>query len=266
MEIDGFLASSVDTDKKFVTEKYSDFFDYAKDINRYCMAFLKKLKVSDKYDSIFIIHTLFLRLLEYFQGVFILLERGMMPPAKVLTRGMLEIVFILAALEKNPALLSCYFDQFQDGRKKALKAALQFKNDLLRNDAKKHDIEKHYVKLKKELCDKELRVLKPKEWAIEAEMEDFYNLYYVSYSNAIHSNLAALDDHLDETMNGLYLSFGPSDKDLYEVLKCCIYIIVNAAQITASANQEDITNELEGFKTELPAFDEKYLKDELTTA
>lgn len=260
MENDGFLGSKVDTDKKYLIEKYSDFFEYVKDINRYCMVFLRQLKVSENYDYKFVIHTLYIRLLEYFQGAFILLERGIMPPAKVLTRGMLEIVFILGALEKNPTLLSCYFDQFQDGRKKALKAALQFKNDLLRKDAKKHNIEKYYVELKKELCDKELKVLKPKQWAMAAQMEDFYNLYYVSYSDSTHSNLAALDDHLDNTIDGLFLSFGPSDIDLYEVLKCCVYIIVNATQITASANQKDILKEIEDIKTKLYVFDEKYLK------
>ena len=262
METDGFLALDVDTDKKYIIEKYADFFDYAKDINRYCMAFFKQIKIGEQVDCKFIINTLFLRLLEYYQGIFILLERGMMPPAKVLTRGMLEIVFILAALEKKPSLLTCYFDQFHDGRKKALKAALQFKNDLLKADAKKHDIEKQYVELKNSLGNKEVNVLAPKQWAKEAEMEDFYNLYYVSYSNAIHSNLAALDDHLDETTSKLFLSFGPSDKDLYYVLKCCIYVIVNAAQITASANQDDITKELESFKVKMPIFDRKYLKGE----
>ena len=77
-----------------------------------------------------------------------MLERGMMSQSKVLARAMLETVFILVALQKKPDLLQCYSDQHEDGTKRALKAAMQFKNKNLRASSKKHNLEKHYIEKK----------------------------------------------------------------------------------------------------------------------
>jgi len=78
-----------------------------------------------------------------------MLDRGMMPQAKVLTRAMLEMVFTLVALQKKPELVQNYYDQHEEGTKRILKAALQFKNEQLKAHAKEHEIEKRYIAIKK---------------------------------------------------------------------------------------------------------------------
>jgi hypothetical protein len=128
IEIDGFLSEESENGRYNYHNNYKDIFDLTKEINRFSMAFLQKLKIDWKNNRKLIIHALCLRIIEHFQGTILMLERGMMSQAKVLTRAMLETVFILVALQKKPDLLQCYFDQHEDGRKKALKAALQFKN------------------------------------------------------------------------------------------------------------------------------------------
>lgn len=259
IEEEGFLSDEAEDGKTYIYEKYADFFNFAKDVNKLCMKLLTSLKIDWKNDHKLIVHTLFLHIVENFQGVFLLLERGMMPQAKVLTRSMLETVFILVALQKKPNLLKAFLDQHDEAHIRSLKSALKFKNKSLRDAAKRHGIEKLYVKKKAELKNKELTPLSPKEWSDESELEDFYNVYYVIYSNSIHSNLSALDDHIDESPDELNLSAGPSDRDLYDVLKCGIYILINAANSTELVNGNDITKELEVYVARFDEFDKKYI-------
>lgn len=263
IELEGFLSIEAEEGKKYIIEQYKDVFDLAKDLNRFSMTFLRQQRMEEEINHKFVINVLLLRLTENFQGAILMLERGMLPEAKVIARAMLESIFILVALQKKPNLLNCYFDQYHDGYKKALKAALQFKNKHLRAEVKRHNFEKLYVEKKKELTGKQLNILAPKNWAEKAEMEDFYNLYYVTYSNSIHSNLVALDDHFDSSPQQVNLSFGPSIRDLYDVLKCGIYVLMNAINFTSLAGGKDISMILDKYKSNLSILDEQYLnKDE----
>ncbi len=258
IEADGFLSDEAEEFRLKIIAEHQDFFQFSDEINRFMMKFLIQQKIGDDIDSKAIVITLFCRIIESFQGICVLLERGFMPQAKVLTRATLETYFILAALQKNPALLKSYTDQHKDSRRRALKAACQFKGESLKADFKKHGIEKLYIEQKRQLAGTKLEILTPKEWAIKADMEDFYNLYYVTYSNSTHSNLSAIDDHWDSSEQSINLAFGPSDRGLFDCLRCSIVVAVNAAQFTAQANGLDISAELADFKERLPLIDNKY--------
>jgi hypothetical protein len=260
IEEEGFLSDEAENGKTDIYKKYADFFNFAKDVNKLCMKLLTSLKTDWGNDHKLIVHTLFLRIVENFQAVYLLLERGMMPQAKVLTRAMLETLFILVALQKKPELLKLYLvDQHEVAHKKALKAALKFKSKPLKEATKKNGIETLYLQKKAELKNKELTPLSPIEWSENADLGDFYNLYYVTYSNSTHSNPSALDDHVDGNPNELNLSTGPSDRDLYDVLKCGIHILIHAANSTELVNGNDISKELEGYVARYGEFDKKYI-------
>jgi len=261
IEIDGFLSEESEKGRKNFLQKYKDVFDFANDINRFSMDCLRKQQIDWENMNKLFIRTLYLRIIENFQGTMLMLERGMMPQAKVLTRAMLETVFILVALQKKPELTQCYLDQYEDGRKRALKAFLQFKGEQLRKSAKEHNLEQHYIEQKKSLKDKELNPLKPKQWAIEAGLEDFYNLFYVSYSNSTHSNLSTLSDHIDNTEKELNVAFGPSENYLIEVFQCCVYILINANHSITLSNGQNIEEQLDIFQNRIKEMDEKYLKN-----
>lgn len=259
IEFDGFLSDESEEGKKHFYHKYIDVFEFVKEINRFSMELMQNLKVDLNDNHKLITITLHLRINENFQGTILMLERGMMPQAKVLTRAMLETVFTLVALQKKPELLQNYFDQHEEGKKRNLKAALQFQDEHLRASAKKHKLEQHYIDQKKSLKGKVINPLSPKQWAIEAGLEDFYNLYYTLYSNPTHSNLSALNDHVDESEAEINLAFGPSDKYFYEVFQCCVYILINAMNSSALSQGQDISKQLDPFVEKLKKLDKKYL-------
>lgn len=260
IETDGFLSEESERGKKQIVEKYKDAFDFAENLNRFCMKFLNSLKIDWEDNFHLIVNTLFLRVVENYQAIYFVLERGMPAPAKVLTRANLETLFILAAFQRKPDLLKCYLDQYDEGHKRNLKAALQFKNENLKAIIKKANIEKVYVKKKKDLKDRELNILKPKQWAIEAQLEDFYNLYYTMYSNAVHSNLIALSDNVDELPDKIDISFGPSDRELYELMQCNFYVLLNSLRATALINKLDFSTDFDRFASEMKVLDKQYIE------
>lgn len=253
MDTDGFFSEESEKFKAYYLSKYDELFSFVKEFNRFIIGLLGQEKIDWDDKRLLIIHTLFLRVVENYQSIVLLLERGVMSPAKVLARAMLENLFTLVALQKKPELINNYNDQYLDGRKRTLKAALQFKGAELRKLAKKNKIESMYVEIKKELSGKELNILKPKQWAVCADLEDFYNLYYVIYSNYTHSNLSALDDHFDLTEDSMDLAFGPSDKDLCDIASCSNSTLELAVHYWGIAHGKDLSKQLSYFKN-------KYLK------
>lgn len=259
IEVDGFLSEESEKGREKFQHKYQDIFYLAKDLNQFCMKFMEEHNVDWKDKRKLVIKTLYIRILEKFQALFLMLERGMIPPAKVLTRAMLESVFILVALQKKPKLLQNYIDQHDIDIKRSLKAALQFKHINLRKYAKEADIEKLYIAKKKELKDRELNTFSPKKWAEEAGLDDFYNVYYTIYSSSIHSNISALDDHVDVSEHETNLAFGPSENDLYEIFKCGFYVLFNATNHMALLYGKDVTEQINKYEEKIKEFNNKYL-------
>lgn len=258
-ETDGFLGQEAVDGKKVIQKTHVEFFTYAKELNSYCMKQLNSRKIDWEDNHKLVISVLFLRSVEIFQSVFLMLEIGIMPSAKILTRTMLEIVFTLVALQKNPELLEKYSNQHEQSYFYNLKSTLEFKNEHLRKAAKEHGLEKIYIEKKRERKNKEIETLSPKQWAVAAELEDLYNVYYNIYSDSIHCNPSALDDHVDNKPEEINLAFGPADRDLFDILKCCIYLLINAANSSALALDQDISGELDKFMIKISFFDEKYI-------
>jgi len=261
IETDGFLSDEAGSAKIEIIKKYDDFFAYARELNCYSMGFMAGLKIDWKDNYKLIINALFIRVLETFQGGFLLSEFGMMPESKILVRSMLEMVFNIVALQKKPELLEYYFNQHKVSHFRALKATLEFKSKPLKDAVKKHKLEKLYLEKKMERKGEEFTTLTPKQWAIEAELTDLYNVYYTDFSDSIHSNPSALDDHIDNKPDEINLAFGPSDKGLYDVLKCGCYVLINAANSTALAHGKDISKDLDDFVNKFSFFDQKYIEE-----
>ena len=122
IETDGFLSEEAASAKIQIITKYDDFFSFARELNRYSMGFMAGLKIDWKDNYRLIINALFIRVLETYQGCFLLSEFGMVPESKILVRSMLEMVFNIVALQKKPGLLDHYFNQHEVSHFRALKA------------------------------------------------------------------------------------------------------------------------------------------------
>lgn len=110
IESDGFLSDEAIEGRSVFRGRFSDVFALAEDVNRIAVKRLSQAKLADIVDGHFVLYLLTIRIVESFEAIVILMERGMLSPAKLIVRPILEALFTLAALEKNKELIAKYFD------------------------------------------------------------------------------------------------------------------------------------------------------------
>ena len=125
----------------------------------------------------------------------------------------------MAALEKDKALITKYFDTQSKAGFELLRSSTQWRNNGLKKIFKESKLEEKSIKKKKEIKENPPETFRPIDWARAADYEDFYHLYYVQYASFTHSNLSALEDHME--MDGkekVEASFGPTITGFYNLL------------------------------------------------
>lgn len=220
IETDGFLSDEAVEGRTVFRARFSDIFSLAEDLNRVAVNKLGEAKLADAADGHFILYLLTIRIIEAFEAVIILMERGMLAPAKLIVRPVLEALFTLAALEKEKELIAKYFDMQSEAQFALLRSSTRWRNEDLKKVFKESKLEEKYLAKKKERKERPPETLRPMQWAEVAGYEDIYHLHYVRYASFTHSNLSALEDHMErDGEEKVEASFGPSIKGFYELLR-----------------------------------------------
>ena len=131
IEIDGFLSQEADDGRNVILNSYRDAFLLAKDLNRESMSLFREYSLCLNNEVKIAIAALMTRIVETYQGVLIMLERGMTSQARMLVRSQLEALFTMAALVKNPNLYDSYAAKHFISTISALKAAKRWKQKSL---------------------------------------------------------------------------------------------------------------------------------------
>ncbi len=220
IETDGFPSDEAVEGRAVFRERFLHIFDLAEDLNRVAIKKLSEAKLADVPEGHFVLYLLSIRIIESFEAIIILLERGMLAPAKLIVRPVLEALFTLAALEKDKELVAKYFGMQSEAHFKLLWSSTRWRNENLKKAFKESKLEEKYIEKKKARQQSPNEFLRPIQWAEAAGYEDFYYVHYVQYASFTHSNLSALDDHMDRGGDDtVEASFGPSVDGFYELLR-----------------------------------------------
>jgi hypothetical protein len=219
-ETEGFLSDEGVEGRKIFRKRFEAAFSLADELNRVALVKIREVKLGSADQAPFIIFLLTIRIIELFESIIILMERGILSSAKLLIRPLLEALFTLVAIDKDKSLVSKYFDTQDEAHLKLLKSSTQWKNEILKKAFKDSGLEAKYIQQKNKLSLSPPDSMKPIEWAKAAGLDDLYHSFYVQYSSYTHSNLSALRDHIDSRDdNVLEASFGPSIEDLYDHIR-----------------------------------------------
>lgn len=220
IETDGFLSDDAIEGRAIFRERFSEIFALAEDLNRVAVAKLGEVKLSNIDDSRWVLYLLAIRIIESYEAIIILMERGMLTPAKLIIRPLLEALFTLAALEKDKGLIAKYFDAQNEAHFLLLRSSTQWRNEDLKKIFKESKLEAKFIQKKEERKVSPPASLSPIEWAKAADCEDFYHFYYVQYASFTHSNLSALEDHMErDGEEKVEASFGPTITGFNDLLR-----------------------------------------------
>lgn len=179
----GYLGNQIHESRKQVVAEYKTFFQLAEDLND----FFQKQKYS--FDSTIskeqrqeIIGSLFLRIINSYQAVIILLSYGgLWPDAAVVLRSLMEAVFNLLAMINDENFYKKYIENHN------FEVRRFYKNNP--NFVKQHNL----VNYQEILNSKKIERIALNKIAEKAELADYYIKQYWSLSLDVHVGLKSIE-------------------------------------------------------------------------
>lgn len=227
IESDGFLSDEANLDRQAILNSYNDAFAEARKLNQQAMVMLQSLHTGKKQEDH--INALFVRIVETYQGIIMLLEQGMVPQAKMLIRALLEALFSMVAMGKHPELINSYTAQHYLSVIHGLNAVKRWKQPALQGILDATKIDEHIAINDAKLKETSANKLTARDWAVKAELSDFYDVFYIENSSAVHSDMWALNDHVEENPElGIQVWFGARDAGLYHALRTSATALLSA--------------------------------------
>lgn len=226
----GFLGKEI---KEWIDKHRSDneeWFNVCLDLNKYCHYILDKISSESKNEQKFIVASLYVRILSFYQSSIILSERGLFNESMIILRSILEAMFILCAVVKNEEVIKEYKEE--SSRKKCITQENILKNsdgifeEILTSDEHKDKLFNSLKKLKRfrKSFDNNNKTKSTydsfmKYCAKEADLIRFYP-YYMGYNSIIHSSYFELNQYWQTNSKGINeLRWGPS----VEGISCLLF-------------------------------------------
>ena len=231
----GFISPDIEHWIAKHRQESADAFRIAEALN---LAGVKTLYAStpEKNDNRQLLVTLlFARVLSHYQGALILCERGAVYSAKALMRVMLEATFALGACAKDLAFLDLYVKDDRRRQADMIQALLDLPPEEIavpREELEK--LRQQAITLRSEIKAEKQTKIGAFDMARRAALLDFYRLFYVPYSNVVHTSVRDLASHVNEGPAGeiLSLKWGPQSAEVDDVVEAAISIFFAAVQFT----------------------------------
>jgi hypothetical protein len=210
------------------------------------MEVLQKIEVdrSKKYEVIEAV--LFLRSLEIFQSVVLMLEVQNASAVKILTRSLLENIFVLVALQRDPALMESYLAQDEKNTIGILKGFRKMAEKSSDQVLDVRDIDREISARQK--VRSSAKILQPYEWAEKAGMSGHYRMFYARYSASVHSGASGLNDHFDMVDGVPRIAFGPRGKDGFEIFDIACLSLIKAVSAVMLVFGLDVPGDLRAYQ------------------
>ena len=207
-------------------------FQIASDLNRVLVRMLKQAEPKKEEKRELLVALLFTRAVEHFQSAVVLAERGAIPSGRAMLRVLCDAAFAIRACAKKPEYVDKIILDDRVREKQLLDALLTLpREDVAVPAEEMKKLEARLEELRAVIKADKQGVLKSVETAIAAGLAEFYRLFYVPYSNAVHSAARDLDDHVVKDKKGDVgsLRWGPTSEGVEAVVIAAIQIAFAAA-------------------------------------
>lgn len=149
---------------------------------------------------------LFQRALTSLQAIVLLSLRGLRAEGIVVTRTLLEVMFRIVAIAKDPAVGLEYIKQDERHRLKILNKFSRL-SPSAKEDVDLPKLEELRERVRQELADRQIAERSVEWFAEKAELLDFYVSVYAWFSSTTHVNVRDLEQEFVADENGRLLGF-----------------------------------------------------------
>lgn len=259
IEKKGFLAEEI---KKWI-EKHrienETWFKLSDECNEFGQKILYSIAIKKDHLQSLLVALWFSRALSHSQAIVLLMERGMLYEAQIILRTLLEVVFSLIALSKNPALGHEFLKDEKIQELKRYNISKNLPKNLKQNDKDQQNyIDKLIEELKFEICKNNYKELKTEYIAQKAGMTNYYNLIYSRLCSTVHARIRDLENQLildDDKEEIKQLNWGPDVSGIggvmlptYEVLLMSMIHVNDLFKLSFKEKIESLFSELEAIR------------------
>jgi Family of unknown function (DUF5677) len=244
-DADGFLTDRRCTLESNIGRAHGRFFTRARQINRDCHELLFAAPIHNRDSQEILSATLFTRALEHYQATLILLSTGLVAPAKVTLRALLECVLTTRTVAADPDALRAFINDDLLQRRKLIRRAQQHDHPNLQElrQALSSDV---IEGLEQQIEDSGAKSLKTEELSKLADMHDWYTTNYALLSKATHSNVRQLEAYLslDESGEIRGFTYAPSIEEIPQLVLTAAHCILLAAEALAGTFEIDFGDKI----------------------
>jgi len=222
---------------------HQDVFGRARELNRDCHHFLDSRSVDVGNIKQVATSVLFARLLELYQSVIIVSERGMAATTRILSRAFLEASFHFLAIQRDPTYLEDYLNQDLIQTKKLIKrirrsTSAEFEMQKLRQGATDRVLEE----VEKAIIERKAREIPIEDVAKRSGSHDSYVTAYAILSHAVHTGASDVDHHIrvnDVTKEIDGFTYGPSESETLRAICLSGMALTEALELVSQNFGED---------------------------
>jgi hypothetical protein len=254
----GFLSKDMKNISEVHYKEHKQIFDVCYKMNSFAQTLKSEMEIDPNNCRQVIASCFFIKIMNGFQAIILLFLQGLETEAKIITRTILESLFVLKAIADDKEEVRSFIDTDKKKKEKLLKNIFVNDNENIYITLKEKLTEKMLDELKqsnKKECIKDIQVY---EWAKKANLLEYYRYVYVALSFEVHPDVRNLGKHLilDDNQKITEINCTPNTVDIFNTLvtACSLLIItINCLCKIFSLNYE---KELEEFDQDLVCMQE----------
>jgi hypothetical protein len=241
----GFLTDRLGTLESAINRAHGRLLERARQINRDCHELLFAAGIHNRDPEEILCAALFTRALEHYQATLILLGMGLIAPAKVTLRAILESVFATRAVAADKDSLRAFINDDLLQRRKLVRRAQQ--HDYTNLEGLREALTPSFVeRLEQQIKGSGAKPLKTEDLSERAGMHDWYTTVYALLSKATHTNVRELEAYmmLDEFGEIRGLTYAPSTEEIPHLILTAAHCILLGADAVAGVFEIDFKTKM----------------------
>jgi hypothetical protein len=232
----GYLGKQIDQLMDPVIEEYQCFFLLAQNINQVSQSSLHNLRVINSEGRSVIAVSLFIKIINGFQSAYLLSLKGLFVEAGIITRSLLESLFLLKILSEDEEFVREYINSDKVNRHRLLTRIAKDETDFFNEIKDKINVDER-LELEKEIKDEQIKKLEVWKIAKRAGLDAFYKTAYADLSEDVHSSIRSLEKYVGIDDQGQIQNFitgpqsGSAKKVLYTLLATMLHTLNSVNEI-----------------------------------
>ncbi len=251
----GFLSSEVDKQHNEIKSAYPEQYALTMKVNTFCQGLQYELEFHTDSNDQILAATLFARSVSTYQAFIILLLKGMQDQASMVLRCLMECVFLLVAISKNPGYSEKIAKSDQAAYKKSRNKLKRFLERHNPNHSDLSIIEDQIQEVSQVIADHNCKQFRISDIAKDADLEDWYDIVYSVLCEAVHSSPRSLEELLAIEDNKITcLRNHPRSDDLDPLFITGLNIMLFSIEAISSILNKDTIEFTGELRKTLPAF------------